>query len=144
MAEGEGTWRWWALLSSALRLNVSLSREGRRNIANLQVKVKDWIFLFEIHEWIGKNIVYMFPLFQFWNFLYVLLLGHFSFLRLGFLSNLTEQRKHFMMEFCEFLIFLWLNLLEVSNDDDKNILNIRIICLYKYLEINMMKNFKIS
>lgn len=88
---------WWDLLLSALYLKVSLSREGRRNIANFQVNVKELNFCL-CNLWMNGEKYSMYfsfvPVLKL-PILYVLLLGHLSFLWLGFLWNLTEQRKEF-------------------------------------------------
>ena len=44
MAEEREIEVWWDLVLSALHLKASLSRERRRNIANLQVNIKELIF----------------------------------------------------------------------------------------------------
>lgn len=65
MGEGKEIKVWWVLLLSALNLKVSLSREERRNIANMQVKLKKlncshYSFMNEY-----RRIFSVFPLFQF-------------------------------------------------------------------------------
>lgn len=68
---------WWDLVLSALHLKASLSGEGRRNTANLQVNAKE--LNFSLYNFVNGEILSVFPLLWFYNFLCVPLLGHFPF-----------------------------------------------------------------
>lgn len=51
---------WWELVLSALHLKASLSGEGRRNTANLQVNAKE--LNFSLYNFVNGEILSMFPL----------------------------------------------------------------------------------